>query len=110
MEHGLHLAAHHFITALNKKMIQEDEANSDDEGEIIALEDGHTLDEPVDGVDGYFIPGDLIGKLLALVALVSVFVHNTDFIYPGICRFGSLLKLESSGQSSVGGRASPYCV
>jgi hypothetical protein len=80
MEHGLHLAAHHFTMALNKLSIskadhldQPELTNWDPFEDNFSLEDGHAMEEEVPEVlGGSFLAGDVIGKVLGLIRTVSI--------------------------------------
>ena len=68
MEHSLHLAAHHFITALNKKLTTG--VSSIDDHDLPALPmDEVSADEEDEDV---FAPGDVLGKTLVFVRAVRI--------------------------------------
>jgi hypothetical protein len=75
MEHSLHLAAHHFVTALNVKMKNTNAGLRSDDlsltGTTPELSGSDGVREEDEVLDGQFQAGDVLGKILAFTGLVS---------------------------------------
>jgi hypothetical protein len=64
MEHTLHLASHHFIKSLKK-------ASNDSISEEMPLSITEEELREVESGDGEYTPGDVLGKALSLITIVS---------------------------------------
>lgn len=72
MEHSLHLASHHFVKALNNGLAGNDNEDIDVSGGIREIETSGRDEEAAEEVNAEdFLPGDVLGKVLALIGLVS---------------------------------------
>lgn len=75
MEHSLHLAAHHFVEALNHCLLHAGDIGPFAEATTELLLASHRVAEHADEEDDDpepedYTPNDILGKVLALVALV----------------------------------------
>lgn len=79
MEHSLHLGAHHFVKSLNNKFAGKDNEDLELLEGIHEIESSGRGEEDVEEDEAEeFRPGDVLGKVLALIGLVST-IHLNKF-------------------------------